>query len=29
MMAGETGVSRFYSPFAQAEMIAGFTTKPN
>jgi PAS domain S-box-containing protein len=28
MMAGETGVSRFFSPAMQADMIAGFTTTP-
>jgi PAS domain S-box-containing protein len=28
MMAGETGVSRFFSPAAQADMVAGFTTTP-
>jgi PAS domain S-box-containing protein len=28
MMAGETGVSRFFSPAMQADMIAGFTTIP-
>ena len=28
MMAGETGVSWFYSPALQANMVAGFTTAP-
>jgi PAS domain S-box-containing protein len=28
MLAGETGVSWFYSPAVQADMIAGFTTSP-
>jgi PAS domain S-box-containing protein len=28
LMAGETGVSRFYSPALQEEMIAGFTSTP-
>lgn len=28
MMAGETGVSTFYSPALKADMIAGFTTVP-
>lgn len=28
MMAGETGVSTFYSPALNADMIAGFTTVP-
>ncbi|MBI3327458.1 MAG: hypothetical protein HYZ81_12250 [Nitrospinae bacterium] len=28
MMAGETGVSRFFSPAVRAHMIAGFTTVP-
>jgi PAS domain S-box-containing protein len=28
MMAGETGVSRYFSPAMQADMIAGFTTTP-
>jgi PAS domain S-box-containing protein len=28
MMAGETGVSRFFSPAVNAEMIAGFTITP-
>ncbi|MEC9268101.1 ATP-binding protein [Pacificispira sp.] len=28
MMEGETGVSQFYSPAAQLDMIAGFTTVP-
>ena len=28
MIAGETGVSRFFSPAGQTEMIAGFTTTP-
>jgi PAS domain S-box-containing protein len=28
MMAGETGVVRFFSPALQADMIAGFTTTP-
>ncbi len=29
MMAGETGVSTFYSPAANLDMIAGFTTVPS
>jgi signal transduction histidine kinase len=28
MLAGETGISRFYSPALKADMIAGFTTVP-
>ena len=28
MLAGETGVSWFYSPSVKAEMVAGFTTTP-
>jgi PAS domain S-box-containing protein len=28
MMAGETGVLRFFSPEVQADMVAGFTTTP-
>lgn len=28
MMAGETGVLRFFSPAVQADMVAGFTTTP-
>ena len=28
MMAGETGVSKFYTPAMQADMIAGFATVP-
>lgn len=28
MIAGETGVSQFYSPAAELDMIAGFTTVP-
>ena len=28
MLQGETGISQFYSPAAQADMIAGFTTVP-
>ena len=28
MMQGETGVSKFYSPAAEVDMIAGFTTVP-
>jgi len=28
MMAGETGVSQFYTPAMQADMVAGFTTVP-
>ena len=29
MIAGETGISQFYSPAAKADMIAGFTTVPS
>lgn len=28
MMAGGTGVTEFYSPFKQADMVAGYTTVP-
>ena len=28
MMAGETGVTEFYSPFVRQEMVAGFTAVP-
>lgn len=28
MMAGGTGVAEFYSPFKQADMVAGYTTVP-
>jgi diguanylate cyclase (GGDEF)-like protein len=29
MLAGETGVTEFYSPFIKADMVAGFTGVPN
>ncbi|MDF1747723.1 MAG: diguanylate cyclase, partial [Alphaproteobacteria bacterium] len=29
MMKGETGVSKFYSPAAKQDMIAGFTSVPS
>lgn len=28
MMAGETGVTKFHSPFKKAEMVAGYTVVP-